>query len=147
MPTLFGVLPAVSRSAMADNWVNSLSHEDLLQELKTITVAVKVLLTSGGLRLSLDEFLRRFLLPILPKGFVRIRNSGFLANRKRAKLLPLCFPLLGATPQPQAEAPASGTQGSPSWRCPQCGGPMRVLERFTAAELQLRSPPTVAAAA
>src|SRR6202158_833516 len=36
------------------------------------------------LPLSLDEFLRRFLLHILPKGFVRIRNFGFLANRKRA---------------------------------------------------------------
>jgi hypothetical protein len=99
------------------------------------------------LTLSLDEFLRRFLLHILPKGFVRIRNFGFLANRKRAKLLPLCFHLLGATPQPQAESPASGSKGSQSWCCPKCGGPMKVIERFTAAELQLRSPPTVAAAA
>ena len=99
------------------------------------------------LTLSLDEFLRRFLLHILPKGFVRIRNFGFLANRKRAKLLPLCFHLFGATPQPQAESHASGTKGSPSWRCPQCGGPMKVIERFTAAELQLRSPPKVTAAA
>jgi hypothetical protein len=48
------------------------------------------------LALSHDEFLRRFLLHILPKGFVRIRNFGFLANRKRAALLPLCFHLLGA---------------------------------------------------
>jgi hypothetical protein len=46
------------------------------------------------LPLSLDEFLCRFLLHILPKGFVRIRNFGFLANRKRATLLPLCFQLL-----------------------------------------------------
>jgi rubredoxin len=98
------------------------------------------------LTLSLDEFLRRFLLHILPKGFVRIRNFGFLANRKRAKLLPLCFHLLDATHQPQAESRASGTQVPPSWRCPKCGGPMRVIERFTAAELQLRSPPRVTAA-
>ncbi|HTG29457.1 MAG TPA: transposase, partial [Methylomirabilota bacterium] len=48
------------------------------------------------LPLSLDEFLCRFLLHILPKGFVRIRNFGFLANRKRATLLPLCFQLLGS---------------------------------------------------
>src|SRR5690349_6384724 len=99
------------------------------------------------LTLSLDEFLRRFLLHILPKGFMRIRNFGFLANRKRAKLLPLCFHLLGATPQPQVESSASGSKGSSSWRCPKCGGSMKVIERFTAAELQLRSPPTVAAAA
>ena len=99
------------------------------------------------LTLSSDEFLRRFLLHILPKGFVRIRNFGFLANRKRAKLLPLCLHLLGATKPAQAEQHASGAQDPHSWRCPQCGGPMRVLQRFTAAELQLRSPPTVAAAA
>ena len=100
------------------------------------------------LTLPLDEFLRRFLLHILPKGFVRIRNFGFLANRKRAKLLPLCFHLLGVTPQPQVASHPSGTKNSPpSWRCPKCGGPMKVIERFTAAELQLRSPPKVTAAA
>ena len=47
------------------------------------------------LTVSLDEFLRRFLLHLLPKGFLRIRNFGFLANRRRATLLPLCFQLLG----------------------------------------------------
>ena len=47
------------------------------------------------LTLSLNEFLRRFLWHVLPKGFVRIRHFGFLANRKRATNLPLCFPLLG----------------------------------------------------
>jgi hypothetical protein len=44
-----------------------------------------------SMTLSFDEFLRRFLLHVLPKGFVRIRNFGFLANRRRATLLPLCF--------------------------------------------------------
>src|ERR1700693_3055530 len=44
--------------------------------------------------LPVEEFLRRFLLPLLPRGFVRIRNFGFLANRQRAMLLPLCFRLL-----------------------------------------------------
>ena len=100
------------------------------------------------LPLSLDEFLRRFLLHILPKGFVRIRNFGFLANRKRAALLPLCFQLLGSAHQPQAEQHASSTEESPDlWRCPKCGGPMKVIERLTAAEIQLRSPPPISAAA
>ena len=45
--------------------------------------------------LSLDEFLRRFLLHLLPKGFVQIRHFGFLANRRRSTLLPLCFAPLG----------------------------------------------------
>jgi Putative transposase/Transposase zinc-binding domain len=89
--------------------------------------------------LSLDEFLRRFLLHLLPKGFVRIRNFGFLANRRRATLLPLCFQLLGAVQEPQADQDACGSNDL--WRCPLCGGPMVVVERLTAAEIQLRSPP------
>ena len=100
------------------------------------------------LTLSLDEFLRRFLLHLLPKGFVRIRHFGFLANRKRATLLPLGFHLLGAVQEPRAEPQASSTQDSPDlWRCPKCGGPMRVVERLTAAAIQLRSPPLVTTAA
>jgi rubredoxin len=100
------------------------------------------------LTLSLDEFLRRFLLHVLPQGFVRIRNFGFLANRKRATLLPLCFQLLGSTQPPPAEPHASSTEDCPDlWRCPKCGGPMKVIERLTAAEIQLRSPPVVTAAA
>jgi hypothetical protein len=94
------------------------------------------------LTLSLDEFLRRFLLHVLPKGFVRIRNFGFLANRRRATLLPLCFHLLGSAPQ--AEPDISGSKApSDLWLCPKCGGPMVVIERFTAAEIQLRSPPAL----
>jgi hypothetical protein len=100
------------------------------------------------LSLSVDEFLRRFVLHILPKGFVRIRNFGFLANRKRATLLPLCFPLLGSAQQPQAEQHASSTEDCLDlWRCPKCGGPMKVIERLTAAEIQLRSPPRISSAA
>jgi len=41
--------------------------------------------------LALDEFLRRFLLHLLPKGFVRIRHFGFLANRRRTSLMPFAF--------------------------------------------------------
>jgi hypothetical protein len=90
---------------------------------------------------SLDEFLRRFLLHLLPKGFVRIRHFGFLANRRRSTLLPLCFAALGTVPS-QIEPETSTTQESdPLWLCPKCGGPMAVIERLTAAQLQLRSPP------
>ena len=100
------------------------------------------------LTVSLDEFLRRFLLHLLPKGFVRIRNFGFLANRRRATLLPLCFQLLGAAQQPPAEQDLSSASDSHDlWCCPQCGGPMKVIERLTPAEIQLRSPPLLTSAA
>jgi hypothetical protein len=98
--------------------------------------------------LSLDKFLRRFLLHLLPKGFVRIRNFGFLANRRRATLLPLGFHLLGTTQEPQAEQDASSAiDAHDLWHCPKCGGPMVVVDRFTAADIQLRSPPLVTATA
>jgi len=98
--------------------------------------------------LSLDEFLRRFLLHLLPKGFVGIRHFGFLANRRRAALLPLCLQLLGAVPPPHTEPEASLIQpASPLGLCPQCGGPMVLIERLTAPQLQLRSPPSLARAA
>ena len=92
--------------------------------------------------LPLEEFLRRFLLHLLPRGFVRIRNFGFLANRQRATLLPLCFRLL------QTSAQISTSTASPAadhphslWNCPVCGGTMHVVERLSAAQLLLRSPP------
>jgi hypothetical protein len=94
--------------------------------------------------LSLDEFLRRFLLHLLPKGFVRIRHFGFLAHRRRAKLLPLCFAALDSVPA-QTEPETSTThQLSPLGLCPKCGAPMVVIERLTAAQIQLRSPPILA---
>jgi hypothetical protein len=100
------------------------------------------------LPISVDEFLRRFLLHLLPQGFVRIRNFGFLANRRRATLLPLCFQLLCAAQKPPTQPDTSSTNGPADlWRCPNCGGPMKVIERFTAAEMHLRSPPAVTAAA
>src|SRR3989475_5206887 len=94
------------------------------------------------LTLSRDEFLRRFLLHVLPKGFMRIRNFEFLANRRRATLLPLCFQLLASAPQ--TEQHISGSKAPTDlWLCPKCGGPMMVIERLTAAEIQLRSPPAL----
>jgi hypothetical protein len=94
------------------------------------------------LTLSLDEFLRRFLLHLLPNRFVRIRNFGFLANRRRATSLPLCFQLLPSRSAPQTGQDCSTIDGAKDlWRCPQCAGPMVIIERLTPAEIQLRSPP------
>ncbi|HKC70180.1 MAG TPA: IS91 family transposase [Terriglobales bacterium] len=85
------------------------------------------------LTLSPEEFLRRFLQHVLPKGFPRIRYFGWLANRRRRDLLPLCRYLLNhqvpaADAADQAETPAV-------WRCPQCGGPMYVMEQLSAAQI------------
>jgi hypothetical protein len=92
--------------------------------------------------LDVDEFLRRFLLHLLPPAFVRIRNFGFLANRNRALLLPLCFQLLSGSEKITASMSSPFTDQTHSlWNCPVCGAAMRVVERLSAAQLLLRSPP------
>jgi hypothetical protein len=86
--------------------------------------------------LSAEEFLRRFLLHVLPHGFVRIRFSGLLANRRRGSLLPLCRTLLeGSSSRHAAPTLSSQNDKSSGSTCPQCGGPMVVIERLTAAQL------------
>lgn len=83
--------------------------------------------------LTHEEFLRRFLQHVLPRGFPRIRYFGLFANRRRGALLPLCRALLAFQPPPvrttAAVAPAL-------WLCPRCQGPMRVVERLTANALR-----------
>src|SRR3954470_19094783 len=86
-----------------------------------------------------EEFLRRFLLHVLPHGFVRIRFFGFLANRRRKAFLPVCQQLL-RMPKPSCPN-ADQPQGSsaPLWECPRCGGSMLLLQSFPAAELKAQS--------
>ncbi len=91
--------------------------------------------------LSASEFLRRFFLHVLPRGFVRIRHFGLLSNRFRSQRLPLARTLLAldaAHPIPQP-APVTPAVNAPLWHCPKCGGPMCVARRLTAAELSLLS--------
>jgi hypothetical protein len=86
--------------------------------------------------LPAEEFLRRFLLHVVPSGFVRIRHFGLLANRHRTAKLARCRRLL--VPPPEVEfdpcdsaAPsgeASDSAAEPK-RCPVCGGgPIRIIE-------------------
>ena len=83
--------------------------------------------------LSHDEFLRRFLEHILPKGFPRIRYFGVLANRRRAELLPLSRSLLTAPPPTQT---AGTTVQTLLWRCPCCQGSMQIVEILTASQVR-----------
>ena len=83
--------------------------------------------------LSADEFLRRFVQHILPRGFVKVRHYGLLANRGRAAKLTRCRYVLGVVvPAPQeAAAAATGAAETPpeaARRCPHCGGELVVLE-------------------
>jgi hypothetical protein len=84
-----------------------------------------------AMTLALEEFLRRFLQHVLPKGLPRIRYFGWLANRRRRELLPLCRTLLAAAPPPTA----TDVRETAVWKCPACGGVMRIVERLTAQQV------------
>jgi len=87
---------------------------------------------SRAMTLTLEEFLRRFLQHVLPKGFPRIRYFGWFANRRRRDLLPLCRSLLAVAPPDAAVTPVA----TAAWQCPVCGSPMRVVELLTATQIQ-----------
>jgi hypothetical protein len=88
---------------------------------------------------SADEFIRRFLMHVLPKGFVRIRHFGFMANYQRTASLDLCRTLLRMAPIDRSTAMASASSGR---LCPRCGAIMTVVERLTAVQIRWRFVPT-----
>jgi hypothetical protein len=77
--------------------------------------------------LAADEFIRRFLLHVLPRGFMRIRHYGFLANRHKARALPRCRELLGQPAKLPPRPPKNVVQwmqevtGIDLTHCPHCG--------------------------
>ena len=75
-----------------------------------------------------DEFIRRFLLHVLPKGFHRIRHYGLLAGATRKARLDHVRQLLGVTPPATTDAPVDPPDVRPP--CPCCGGHMVVIETF-----------------
>lgn len=79
------------------------------------------------MRLAVGEFMRRFLLHVLPDGFHRIRHYGLFANGHRAQKVALCRTLLNAEPAPIASSSTSQTEPPP---CPCCGGQMKIIESF-----------------
>ena len=92
--------------------------------------------------LTPDEFIRRVLLHVLPKGFHRIRHYGLLASAGREANIARARELLGEPAPPEAEAAAPAPE--PDWRppCPCCGGRMIVIEIFGGAAARARAPPS-----
>ncbi len=91
--------------------------------------------------LAAGEFMRRFLLHVLPRGFHRIRHYGLLANAGRKENLAVARQLL-QQPVPAPAEPQQATTGSPppTFICRHCGAPMIVMETF-APTFRIRAPP------
>ena len=97
--------------------------------------------------LGTDEFMRRFLLHVLPGGFHRIRHYGLLANAGRREHLAQARELLHVVPaatEPQPATDAANVQ--PTFVCPHCGAAMIIVETFARGQ-PIRAPPTLRAAA
>jgi hypothetical protein len=90
--------------------------------------------------LTAMEFLRRFVQHILPRGFVRIRQSGWLANTCRTARVALARTLLAAPPPSPAPTNAAVPQATETptpttWACPRCGAAMIVGPMLSALQL------------
>jgi hypothetical protein len=89
------------------------------------------------------EFLRRFLLHVLPRGFHRIRHYGLLANTQRQRYLSRARELLACSPAVDTTAPTTAVDDTPAqatFVCPVCGAPMRIIEILARAH-RPRAPP------
>jgi hypothetical protein len=94
--------------------------------------------------LGAHEFMRRFLLHVLPGGFHRIRHSGFFANAAREVNLAKARALLHAAPDVDANPQRSETSAAapvPIFVCRECGAPMMIIETWLRAQ-HIRAPPT-----
>jgi len=89
--------------------------------------------------LSVDEFIRRFLVHVLPRGLHRIRHYGLLASAGRKANLAHARELLAAPAPIKTQEPASSAKRRPS--CPCCGGRMIVIESFEGVA-RARAPPS-----
>jgi Putative transposase len=84
--------------------------------------------------LGVDEFIRRFLIHVLPDGFHRIRHYGLFANGNRTGNIALVRRLLGVPDPPPSSGDSGGTENpheDSEWNaCPCCGGRMIIIETF-----------------
>jgi Putative transposase/Transposase zinc-binding domain len=102
---------------------------------------------SKTMMLTADEFMRRFLLHVLPKGFRRIRHYGFLANACRAIKLASIRAALDAPQRPQAAEPIdyreryAALTGNRLDVCPRCGGHMIDITQWSPAPVPHTTPP------
>ena len=114
-------------------------------DAKAVTFKVKDYRIDGPGRyktMTLDphEFIRRFLIHVLPTGFHRIRHYGLLASGVKADNLALARKLLDVAPPAPEPEPAASDPATPATPCPCCGSAMRIIEVFKAGELPRHRP-------
>ncbi len=121
----------------------AISNSRLLKtDGRTVTFRVKNYRVNGAARyttmtLDIDDFIRRFLLHVLPKGFHRIRHCGLLATGQRAETIARARDLLGVAMPAGAPADATAADDTADAAlppCPCCGSRQRIIETFLRGE-------------
>jgi hypothetical protein len=120
-------------------------------DANTVTFKVKHYRIDGPGRyktmtLAAHEFIRRFLIHVLPNGFHRIRHYGLLASGVKADNLGLARKLLDAAPPAPEPEDIAAEPATPLTPCPCCGSAMRIIDVFKAGQSARHRPPAMPAA-
>jgi Putative transposase len=138
-----------SPTCRATHYRVAISNSRLLKtDGPTVTFRVKNYRVDGRARhttmtLDVAEFIRRFLLHVLPKGFRRIRHYGLLATGRRAEMIERARELLGETPDHADAVEAPAVDEAPRNDlppCPCCGARLRIIETFLRGETPSHRP-------
>jgi len=130
----------------------AISNQRLIAaDAKTVTFKVKDYRIDGPGRyktMTLDahEFIRRFLIHVLPKGFHRIRHYGLLASGVKADNLARARKLLDVAPPAPEPEDIAADAAAPLKACPCCGSAMRIIEVFKAGAPSRHTPTAMPAA-
>ena len=131
------------RIAIANSRLLSMDEKGITFKFKNYRCKKAKRYTS--MTLTTDEFIRRFLIHVLPSGFHRLRHYGFIANANRKKYLDRARKLLRVN-EAECPAPEETTEKQQSeepvatYVCPDCGAPMIIIETFVHQQ-QPRAPP------
>ena len=125
------------------------NHRLISADAKTVAFRWKDYRIKSGdrmkvMRLSTSEFIRRFLIHVLPSGFHRIRHTGFLANGIRRNRIEMIRRLLDVDPDAdlKTDDEQCAEPNEQNQACPKCGGAMIVIETFKRGQApKSRAPP------
>ena len=129
------------RVAIANSRLIALDDQDVTFKWKDYRAKGKTKYKT--MTLSAEEFMRRFLLHVLPRGFHRIRHYGLIANAGRKDNLARVRELLNVQSDVDEAASAGDAKaepGQPTYVCPDCGAPMIIVETLVRGQ-PIRAPP------
>jgi hypothetical protein len=125
------------RVAISNHRLMKLDHDSVTFRYKDYSDGHR----SKTMTLSATEFLRRFVQHVLPRGFVKVRHYGFLANRRRQNRLEVCRRLLMVVVVSAAladtESPPTRVDSAPRPSCSRCGSERLMTMEFPKAEATL----------